>query len=327
MDLRQLGERGAIDRLRSALGGTQDLGRGGDDCAVVPIGGGGLLLVSTDVLVGPTHVLPGATGHLFGRFSVETAVSDIAAMGGEPLGVLTAIAMPPATDLGWLDDLASGMAEAAERLGVSVLGGDTKASPAATVAVTALGLSREGRCLFRHAGRPGDVLVLTGPLGGPAMGFNMQRDGRGRCTPDALRMVYGVRARVDAGAALSASGHARACIDLSDGLAPSLHQMVEASGCGAVLEWEALPLAPGLPDLASQAGLDLQELALHWGGEYELLASVDPAGIDAVMEALRSLGGEARAVGRLEGGRETILVRDGLETPLDPHGFDHFRGG
>ncbi len=326
MDLRELGERAAIERLREKLGATDDLGLGDDDCAVVPLGEGRLLLASTDVLVGPTHLLPGTPPELFGAFCVEIAVSDVAAMGGLPIGVLTAMAMPPDTAIDWLEHVSAGMAAAARLHGTTVLGGDTKASPAPTVTVTAMGTVEEGRCLYRRGGRPGDMLVLTGPLGGPALGFNMPRTEGGSYTGKALDLIYDVRARTDAGLAMAAIEGTHACIDLSDGFAPALHQMMEASGTGAGVDRDALPLEPGLEDLASERGLDLLDLALHWGGEYELLAAVDPGSVEEVMKALRPLDGEARVVGTLTSHREILLMRDGSPAPMGPHGFDHFRG-
>ena len=326
MDLRELGERASIKRLREVLGATEDLGRGEDDCAVVPLGDGKVLLATTDVLIGPTHLFPGTPPEQFGAFTIEIALSDVAAMGGRPIGVLTAMAMPPETDIEWLKGVSTGMAKAAGRHGTTVLGGDTKSSPARTVAVTAMGVMDEERCLYRWGGRPGNVLVLTGPLGGPALGYNMPKDSEGGYTPEALSLLYDIRARTNAGQALAASGHATACIDLSDGFAPALHQMLEASGCGALVEWGSVPLASGLSDLATAQGLDIRELALHWGGEYELLAAVDPAGVDEVLATLRDLGGDARAVGELVSSREILLMRDGSPAPLGPKGFDHFRG-
>jgi thiamine-monophosphate kinase len=325
MDLHDLGEREAIGRLRTVLGGTDDLGGGEDDCAVLEMEGGWLLLASTDVLVGPTHMLPGAPPELLGSFAVEVAASDIAAMGGDPLGVLSGFAMPPFTDINWLEAFSAGMNSAARGLGVSIIGGDTKASSEPTVAITALGRVRVGRCLFRRGGRPGDVLILTGDLGGPALGFNAPRDEDDNLPLDALERIYGVRARVDAGKALTSTGHAHSCIDLSDGFAPALHQMLEASGSGAIVHWDSLPIVPGLEPLASGGAGDFEELALHWGGEYELLAAVDPLGLDEVLLALDGMGG-GHVVGHLTSEREILLVRDGSPAPLSPHGFDHFKG-
>ena len=325
MDLREVGERNAIKRLQSTLGTMGDVGRGEDDCAVVPLGDGRYLLASTDVLLGRSHMLPGTPPDVFGTFVVNTTVSDVAAMGGDPIGILTALAMPPATDLGWLMGLYRGIASAARDLDITVLGGDTKAASEPTVAGTALGVVDESMCMFRRGARPGDALVLTGPIGGPSLGFITPQRG-GVYTRKALDRVYGVRARTEAGREMAASGHATACIDLSDGFAPALHQLLEASKMGAEVEWDALPIVDGLPEMASGQGLDLEEVALHWGGEYEILAAVDPSGVDDILATLDGLGLEPRVVGRVEEGRKVLLVREGSSADLSPHGFDHFKG-
>ena len=330
--LRDVGERGAIEAARAQLGRTRDLGRGEDDCAVVPLGGGRgqLLLVTTDVLIGRSHLLPGVTPGMLGAFAVEAAVSDVAAMGGTPLGVLCALGLPPGTDRAWLQALARAMARAARGHGVGVLGGDTKSATEPVLAMTALGTATRGECLFRRGARPGDALVLTGPVGGPGIGYQRlmasMAEGRG---PDAraLRLVYGVRARVRDGLALARTGQARACIDLSDGLALALHQLCEASGVGAEVHWDALPLAGGLARAAGQGRTEL-ELALHFGGEYELLAAVRPDGVDEALAALRAArrGARCAVVGTVTRPREILLCRERARVPIRPVGFDHFRG-
>lgn len=327
MDLRELGEREAIKELRKAVVGTDDLGSGEDDCAVLPLDDGRLLLASTDVIVGPTHMLPEVPPQLLGAFAAEVAISDVAAMGGTPIGILSAYAMPPGTEVAWLQLVSLGMSRAAVRVGTSVLGGDTKASPEATIAVTALGLLDDGRCLYRKDAQPGDVLILTGPVGGPAMGFLAPAGEDGRRTQEALELIYGVKARVDEGRAMSLSGRVHACIDLSDGLAPALHQMMEASEGGAMLAWKNIPVVEGLAEVAEATGRELVETALNWGGEYELLAAVHPEGIEEVFAALAVAGCSAAPVGYVTEGREILLVRDGTPSALSPKGFDHFGSG
>ncbi len=327
MDLRELGEREAIDRIHLIIGKTPDRGRGGDDCAAISLDDGTFLLASTDMVLGETHMLPGASPESIGQFAVEIAISDIAAMGGHPDGVLCGYAMPSDTDIIWLQNVTSGMVQAVESIGTSILGGDTKRSLERTVAVTALGRVAEEECMFRHGAREGDVLLLTGPVGGPALGYNMERNPDGTLTRRALGMVYEVRARVRAGKALATSGYAHACIDLSDGLAPCLSQMMEASDKGAELLWDDTPLADGLEDFTSERGLDLKEMALNWGGEYELLAAVDPEGIDPLLQVMGRLGLEATIVGRVHGvARQNIIIDERGREVLRPRGFDHFMG-
>ncbi len=327
MDLRELGERGAISRLRKAIGTTHDLGRGEDDCAAIPLDDGTYLLATTDMVIDTTHMLPGVTPKLIGQYAVEIAVSDVAAMGGDPIGVLCAYAMPPDTDIYWLENVTKGMARAADKIGTSLIGGDTKRSQERTIAITALGRVAEEECMFRRGAKEGDALVLTGPVGGPAMGFNMERDSAGMLRDRALGLVYDIRARVRAGRALASSGYAHACIDLSDGLGPCLSQMMAASGTGADLNWERLHLADGLGAFAEARGMDLKVLACNWGGEYELLAAVDPDGVEPVLEALQRLGLEPAMVGRVHGDVSTnVIISEDGPVSLRSHGFDHFRG-
>lgn len=326
MDLRELGERDTISRFRKVIGETADLGGGEDDCAVIPVGGDDLLLATTDMVMDETHMLPGVTPKILGQFAVETAVSDIAAMGGRPIGVLCGYAMPPETDVYWLESVTKGMVHATENLETSILGGDTKRSPERTMAVTAFGLVGRDECLYRHGARAGDLLLITGPVGGPAMGFKMERDRHGMLTDRAMGLVYEVRARVRAGKALATSGKAHACIDLSDGLGPCLYQMMAASGKGAELIWEDIPLADGLEAFAEVRGHDLRELALNWGGEYELLAAIDPDGAEDLLRAILRLGLEGAIIGRVHESRANIIIDERGREAFKPHGFDHFRG-
>jgi thiamine monophosphate kinase len=103
--------------------------------------------------------------------------------------------------------------------------------------------------------------------------------------------------------------------------------MMEASDKGAELLWNDVPLADGLADLASEGGLDLREMALNWGGEYELLAAIDPEGVDPLLQVMGRLGLEAAIVGRVHGvGRQNIIIDERGREVLRPHGFDHFQG-
>jgi len=328
-ELKDLGERTAIELVHRRLGRTADLGGGEDDCAAIPLGDGRLLLATTDVLIGASHIVPGVTPEALGRFAVEVAVSDVAAMGGRPMGLLCALGLPSRTDSRWLASLTRGMVRAARGHATTIVGGDTKSAPVPTIAMTALGTVEEARCLYRRGARVGDALVLTGPLGGPGVGFHRLR---GRVGPSgrraAIGLLYGVRARVEDGLALAASGHARACIDLSDGLGPALHQLMGSSGRGARVRWDDLPLARGLLATARRARVARTYLALHFGGEYELLAAVDPGEVDGVLAALRSArpGARPAVIGEVTRGHAILLELEGTAVPIGPEGYDHFRG-
>jgi thiamine-monophosphate kinase len=270
----------AIDRLRArferAAGARMDQGLPpegetwiGDDAAVVRRPEGGLALLSTDLVVAGVHVDLDLSGlDDLGYKALMVTVSDLAAMGGRPDHVLVSIASPPGTDL---DRLADGVAQAAEETGCAVVGGDLSGSPALMVSVAVSGsLHRSSHLgpLLRSGARPGDQLLVTGPLGGSAAGLRRLR----------LRHHQGVTsqpsseeaelfrahrrpvARLEEGERARLSG-ASAAIDLSDGLVADIRHLARASGVG--IDLAEVPVAPGAT----------QEEALGGGEDYELLVA------------------------------------------------------
>lgn len=224
----------------------------GDDAAVVRVGGATLLLAA-DVVVEGVHFRPGADPADVGWKAIAVNASDIAAMGGRPLHALVSVAGPAATDL---DRLYDGIRSACEAAGCAVVGGDlsTNASLVVSVAVTG---AVDGEPVLRSGARPGDILYVTGPLGGAAAS-----GWRRRPSP-----------RLDEGEAARRAG-ATAMIDLSDGLGADLGHVLDASGVGAVLEH--VPVADGATE----------EQAVGGGEDYELLFAL-PAGTPPPAGSLR----------------------------------------
>jgi thiamine-monophosphate kinase len=247
----------------------------GDDAAVLAGG----IVASTDILVDGVHFDSRRLSvRDIGHRAAAASLSDMAAMGAEPLCLLAAFGLPEGFD--GARELAAGMSEH----GVPLSGGDLSRSAQLLVSVTAIG--RAERPVLRSGGRPGDVLVVTGTLGGQAAGgFS------GRVTP-----------RLAEGRALAAV--ATAMLDLSDGIATDVGRLAAASGTGAVIELERLPRAPGATVEQAAAG----------GEDYELLAAV-PEGADPPVPAT--------AVGRLTGDGAVLLL-DAEGRPRSLRGWDHF---
>jgi thiamine-monophosphate kinase len=247
----------------------------GDDAAVLRGG----LVVSTDMFVDGVHFDAGRMSAAdIGHRAGAASLSDMAAMGAEPVCLLASIGVPDG--FADLPGLAAGMAEH----GVMLAGGDLSRSPVLVVSVTALG--RAERPVLRSGGNPGDVLVVTGTLGGQAAsGY------RDRVTP-----------RLAEGRALAAV--ATAMLDISDGLATDVRRLAAASGTGAVVELDRLPLGVGATIEQAAAG----------GEDYELLAAV-PA--DAAVPVAVTV------VGRLTGDGEVVLL-DAGGRPQSLRGWDHF---
>lgn len=329
-----MGEFELLSKLREripASGGRLRLGPGDDAAVTVP---GGATATSVDALVEGVHFrLADAEPAAIGHKALATALSDLAAMGAEPGEAYLALGVPDGFDEARCLQLLDGVLGLAGESGVALAGGDVTRAPALTLAVTVVGHAPAPERLVRRAGaRPGDLLVLTGELGGAAAGrLLLDRpelaDAVAPGTAERLReRQLRPRPRLRTGRALAAAG-ARAMIDLSDGLGADAGHLAAASGVALRIEAGSLPLAPGLAEVAAAAGLDPLELAASGGEDYELLAALPPdragsslaAALGEAAEAPLTPIGEAR-----EGsGVEIRLPGGGL---LAPRGFDHLAG-
>ncbi len=306
----RLNEETLIARFRRALNG----GRGpgvrvgiGDDTAVLeaaPRRGGRERLFTTDMLVEGRHFRLGeASAYQIGRKALAVNLSDIAAMGGRPTHAVAALGLPARTSARFVDGLARGLAAAARASGTVIVGGDTNGSDRLVISVALLGEAWGPRAVTRSGARPGDVLFVTGALGGSY----------------ASRRHLNFRPRLTEARYLAARFRVRAMMDLSDGLAADLPRLAAASGVGARVLAEAVPV--------HRDARGSLKAALADGEDFELLFALSPRDA-ARLERTRPPKGLARftrigrAVARAAGLR---LVERGIERPLPRPGFDHFR--
>ena len=264
MRLAELGELGLLAELE-----RRGLARGIADDAALLDGG---LVVTQDALVEGVHfTLDRITWGDLGYRAAAVNLSDLAASGALPDGLLVTLAAPGSTELESVLELYEGIAET----GAVVIGGDTTAADRISLAVTALG--RSERVPGRAGAKAGDVLVVTGPLGGAGAAFR-----RGEHSRPPLRL--------EEGRLLAA--HAHAMIDISDGIARDAAHIADRSGCRVVVELDRVPLAEG-------ATID----DLGFGEDYELLAAVVDSGALTI-------------VGRCEDGEGVDLLLDGRQYEL-----------
>lgn len=306
------GEFERIARLGSLFGRLDppDVGIG-DDAAVLhdprP------LVITVDAAVEGVHFdLRWISPDDLAARAIESAVSDLAAMGATPTELLLAWSLPRETTDAFVDALGAGSLRAARRLGMRVAGGNLTGGPVLSLTTTAMGRAA-GPLLRRDGARVGDVLAVTGHPGAAAVGLRALMAGRGDEHGVFVERWRSPTARVAEG--LAVAGRAHAAIDLSDGLASDAHHMATASGCALVIDVERLPMLPGQRETAAVLGHDVTKLALHGGEDYGLLVA-GPA--DAFDEGWTIIG-EVRL-------GEGVLVRQGeVVTPLVAAGWDHFR--
>jgi thiamine-monophosphate kinase len=347
-----MGELGLIERIRSASEQeavrrrtvrTRDAGGGvvlgiGDDCAILRPPRGHEVLVTTDFTLEGRHFRrdwhPAESA---GHRALARGLSDLAAMGARPLAAFLSLALPKemvATRAGrdWVERFFAGLRGLAEEHGVPLAGGDTAESPCGLLLadIVLVGSAKAGRALRRSGGRAGDLLYVTGALGGAAAElWAMERRAAGGRSRPVRMPVQGSaeehpqllpQPRLQVGLALVRRGWATAGIDLSDGLSTDLAHLCRESGTGAEIDADALPLHT----LAKKAGKDRAlELALNGGEDYELLFSAP----SSVRMPRRIAGVPITCIGRLVRGRE-LWITDvaGGRRRLQSAGWEHFAG-
>jgi len=345
MRLTELGEDAFLRELPKrfpATGETVVLGIG-DDAAILDPPAGEHLLLTTDSLVEGVHFARRWMPPRFlGRKAVAVNASDIAAMGGEPLGVLLSLGVPPEGEVEALWQLVEGVHERARELGMSLIGGNLASSPGGIVVdVTVVGATVRKRALRRSGAKPGNGIYLSGKIGAASTGLKLLEHGAvlapggGLIVPESLRggpialAEACIRAHIDPeprvalGRELNRRRLATACIDVSDGLALDLHRLCRASGVGARIEETSLPLSPGLLAWERTWKRDPTLSAVSWGEDYELLFT---SGSEEKLRRFRErLDLLVTRIGEtIEEERIELLSRDGVLCPLSPSGWDHF---
>lgn len=354
-----LGERALIERIRARTPAPPDWVPVaiGDDAAVVVPERNALDVVTTDALVEGVHfdrsfVPPAAIGHR----ALAANLSDLAAMGARPRAAVLSLGLPDRLSVADFDAIVDGLLALASVHGVVLVGGNIARSPGPLfVDITLLGSAQRRRILRRAGARPGDVLYVSGVVGSAATGLEycrahpaealrlvrlgdhrpgsleQRREARGRSgtTDQGLesavdRFLY-PDPRIRLGWMLARNRAARACVDLSDGLADAVHQVAAAGGVGAIVESGRVPIDPDVRRWFECNGRDPVAAAVTGGDDYELLFAM-PARHQRLLEAVaRRVGGlPLTRIGTVTREPRVVLRRDGHDEPL-PQGFTHFR--
>ena len=335
MKVSDLGEFGLIERLAEVLASRGEaafadrLAVGIGDDAAVWRSDAGALLATTDTLVADVHFLEGRTPWRdLGWKALAVNVSDVAAMGGTPDLALVTLGLPPDAETAAIDELYHGLGEAAEAHGVVIAGGDIVRSPAVFVSVALIGkaevdASGEPQVLRRRAAQAGDLVAVTGCLGGAAGGLRALQEGR---EPQVARALIErhlrPQARLEAGHAALAAG-IRCGIDISDGLLQDLGHICRMSRLGAVVWKDRLPIEPALaPAVGPEEAL---RCAVAGGEDYELLVTGSREQIDTLA---RQVEVPVTVIGELvidAACQAKLLDESGRAVELPAAGWDHLR--
>lgn len=301
------GEFALIDLIRRSAAASEAVPVGiGDDCAVLDAPGGPIV-ITTDMIIEGVHFEKTDPLLEVGWKAACVSFSDIAAMGLRPTALLCAVALPEGFSMQQAEEIVRGLNHACAEFGVALVGGDTTSSTGPlSLCTTALGKADGLRPLLRSGAKQGDVILVTGVLGGSILGKHL---------------IFWPA--VDEAVALNTSFDVHAMIDVSDGLAADLNHIIEESKLGAVIEADKIPIADAAHELARHTGKTPMQHALSDGEDFELLFTMHPGEADRL---LREPPFEApvSAVGRIiDAG--LFIELDGQRRPLKPAGYEHFK--
>ncbi len=292
-----------------------------DDVAAFPLSRNKWIVLKTDMLVGHSDVPPGMSLEQAARKAVVATVSDFAAKGVQPVGLLIALGLTPPILPRMMNQIARGLGNAAREYDCRILGGDTSESDDLVIDCIGFGVAEPERILRRNGARPGDIIAVTGTFGKTAAGLRILLSKNNALVRRFSKLVESVThpvARLETGLKLASSRAVHSSIDSSDGLAWSLHEIAQLSGVDVILE--RIPLALEAEVFAQREGLVAEDLALYGGEEYELVVAIRS---DAFSDLKKKIPSLVR-IGTVEPGRGEVRARTGRSTRrIAPRGWEH----
>lgn len=297
-----------------------------DDAAILTMGDQ-YLVITSDLLFQPSHFPPEMSPLEMGMKSVVVNLSDLAAMGARPLGIIMSMGLPPDLPLEDFDLLVEGILKTCENYDIALLGGDTNQTDEITLCGTALGMVDREKLLMKSGAREGDLVAVTGTLGSAAAGFEvllsdelvmdaLNLKEKDKILKNALQPI----ARVEESMKLS-ENKATSCTDITDGLVSEMGEIIAASDqkIGIRFYEDKIPTRPILDVVARISGKNSQEMVLYYGEDFELLFTINPQDFSSLQGEI-----EVHAIGEVtSSGRIEMIDKDGKTNILVPRGYEH----
>ncbi|MFO7677964.1 MAG: thiamine-phosphate kinase [Thermoplasmatota archaeon] len=322
--LSDIGERKAIQLISSILS-KPDIAVGiGDDCAALEIGNE-YLLVTTDMITQKYHIPEQMTPFQIGWFIVAINLSDIAAKGGRPLGLVLSLGLPKKTSEFFLKQLIKGADSCATSFDTAIIGGDTKETSEITLCGTAFGLVDKNKFLPRKGCSAGDIVAVTGPLGRAGAGYYMiQKEFDDESKSNAL---FEPVPRLKEGILLAEQKCVTSSMDISDGLSSSLYQLGQINNVGFELYQSDIPIASELKHFQKQfSDINIFDVALHFGGDYELLVTIARNCFEKNRKKLGKKGVSLYPIGSVTSEKDIVIVSNNVRKKIENKGYEHFKG-
>lgn len=320
--LTDIGERQAIEYIFSLLSYPANAEMGpGDDCAAIPYHDSYILL-TTDMIHAKTHIPKKMTADQLGWFITAINLSDIAAKGGIPQGILLAYGLPRTTTKEFLRNLTLGADRCASEFETNIIGGDLKESTNITLTGTAIGFVPKKEFMPRYGIKPGDIVAVTGKLGKASAGYHsLQLPTTNKIAQHDLFMPY---PRINEGRILAKTQLISSSMDISDGLSSSLYQLQKINNVGFKIQKDSIPIAPILYEIAQETPIDIAHECLHFGGDYELLITLPADHLHDVQKSLQSTSTPLTTIGVATKNTDIIIEKNNKTTQLENKGYEHF---
>lgn len=331
-----IGEKGLINRIiektnkniiKSPFFDNTSLKSLKDDAALINFGNQ-YLVATSDMLFKSAHFPDEMTYIQMGKKAVTVNVSDLAAMGAKPIGIIIAIGLPKNMLLDDFDSLIDGILEGCSKYNMMLIGGDTNESSELTICGTCLGSVLKENTLMKDGAQVGDVVAVTGPLGLTAAGFEVLfgdktklKDLNQDLKNHVLKHALDPEARLNEGILLAKSGFVTSATDITDGLVSEIGELINASsqGIGINIYEEMIPIPEEVLEVAYKTNKNPLELALYYGEDFELLLTVKRDAFEQIRDKI-----PLYEIGNVTSSGKIVNVnKDGNKKILKPHGYEH----